>query len=329
MTTAKKTALITGITGQDGSYLGRLLLRKEYRVIGVCRTTDPSATAGLRYLGIEDQIDFRIADLADAKSVTDLLESAAPDEVYNLAAASSVASSFTDPRRVFEFNSLSVLNLLEAIRTIRPAVKFYQASSSEMYAGTAARPITRDSRLGPLSPYGCSKAAAHLLTGMYRNCYSTFAVGGILFNHESVLRPETFFVKKVIRSALRIRSGTQDYITLGNLDVRRDIGLAEHYVQAMWLMLQQPTPQDHVVCSGVSVSLREIVDRVIQRLGLDDDVVRIQRDYFRPTDAADIYGDPGPARADLGWSYNLAPLDAVDRLIDEEVAVNAEAADPA
>jgi len=158
---------------------------------------------------------------------------------------------------------------------------------------------------------------------MYRDCYGIFAVGGILFNHESILRPETFFVKKVIRSALRIRGGMQAHMTLGNLDVRRDIGLAEHYVEAMWLMLQQPQPRDYVICSGSSVSLREIVNRIVRRLALNDDVVRIERRDFRLTDAPDIYGDPGPAKKDLGWRYDLTPLDAVDRLLDVELSVTA------
>lgn len=315
--------MITGITGQDGAYLARSLIGRGYRVIGTSRNSDLSRRSGLRRLGIEEQIEVRIADLADPTSVAALIRDTSPDELYNLSAASSVANSFCDPRGVFEFNSISVSNLLESIRTIRPETRFYQASSSEMFAASDIRPITRDLGLRPLSPYGCSKAAGHHLTSVYRDCYGLFAVSGILFNHESTLRPETYFVKKVIRSALRIHDGSEQFMTLGNLNVRRDIGLAEHYVEAMWLMLQQPRPRDQVVCSGTSVCLRDIVDRVLQRLGLDSHVVRIRSDTFRPTDAADIFGDPEPARNELGWNYRLHPLQAVDSLLDEEIALNA------
>jgi GDPmannose 4,6-dehydratase len=321
LTIRKKTALITGITGQDGAFLAKLLVEREYRVVGVSRNCGPSHRTGLRYAGIDDGVELRSVDLADARCVTDLISELSPDEVYNLAADSSVANSFAEPRRVFEFNSLSVLNLLEAIRTVRPTARFYQASSSEMFAGSPVRPIVPELRLAPLSPYACSKAAGHQLTAMYRDCYGIFAVGGILFNHESILRSESYFVKKVIRSAIRIRDGAQDSMTLGNLDVRRDIGLAERYVEAMWLMLQQTDPRNYVICSGVSVRLREVVDLVLRRLQLSGDVVCSQRTNLRPTDAADIYGDPHPARAELGWQYALHPLVAIDWLLDEEIGL--------
>ena len=313
--------MITGITGQDGAFLARLLVEREYRVVGVSRNCGPSHRTGLRYAGIDDCVELRTANLADAQCVTDLISELAPDEVYNLAAESSVANSFAEPRRVFEFNSLSVLNLLEAIRTVRPTARFYQASSSEMFAGSPVRPIVPDLRLAPLSPYGCSKATGHQLTAMYRDCYGIFAVGGILFNHESVLRPETYFVKKVIRSAIRIRDGAQDSMTLGNLNVRRDIGLAERYVEAMWLMLQQAEPRNYVICSGVSVRLRDVVDCILRRFQLSGDVVRSDPADLRLTDAADIYGDPHPARTELGWRYSLHPLEAIDRLLDEEIGL--------
>ena len=234
-----KTAIITGVTGQDGAYLSELLLKKEYRVVGLVRSVTGSRTDKLQYLGIHDQVELYECDLQDLSQVIKMISGFKPDEIYNLAAQSSVSLSFQQPIGTIQFNINSVVNILEAIRLINPKIKFYQASSSEMFGKIEALPITEETKFHPLSPYAISKVAAHYITINYRESYGVFACCGILFNHESYLRGNNFFVKKVITGALDILHGKKDHIELGQLDIKRDFGFSKRYVEAMWLMLQK------------------------------------------------------------------------------------------
>lgn len=314
-----KTAIITGITGQDAAYLSQYLLSKSYRVIGIQREGAESRYSRLKYLGIFEQIEITCADLTNVDACKALLEQYHPDEVYNLAAQSSVSFSFGHPRETIEFNIISVLNLLEAIRSTRPEVRFYQASSSEMYGSVNDLPITIKSVLHPVSPYGISKAAGHWLVNQYRESYNLFAVSGILFNHESYLREETFFVKKIISGAVRIQKGVQEEIHVGSIDVKRDFGSAKDYVRAIWLMVQADSPKDYLVCNGSSISLREIIYFVFDRLQIDRSRIIIDQSFMRPNEIPDIYGDPLPIRTDLNWQSSENFYHVLDDLIAEEL----------
>jgi len=312
------TALITGITGQDGAYLSELLLNKGYDVFGVLNPARPHKLKNLKYLGLLDDIHLTDADLLDRDGVSILMNEVKPDEIYNLAAQSSVGASFRNPIETIEFNTISVLNILEAIKTSGGSARFYQASSSEMYGVVERLPITESTPMHPRSPYAVSKAAAHWTTVNYRESYGIFACCGVLFNHESFLREPSFFVKKIIIEAFEVAEGMRDKILVGNLDVRRDFGYSPRYVQAMHAMVTSPEPEDYLVCSGQSVSLRSILEYVLNKLDLDPRCVEIDKRLFRPAEIFDIYGDNSKAQQNLGWTYDLDFFNVLDMLIDEE-----------
>lgn len=314
-----KRAIISGITGQDGCYLAQLLLNKGYEVIGLSRSLNHLNDTGLKYLGIRDKITLVDCDLLDVNQIFDLLTKYQPNEFYNLAAQSSVYLSFKEPIDTFQFNTLSVFNLLETIKKINPNIRFYQASSSEMYGRVNKLPITEESVLHPLSPYAISKAAAHFTCIHYRESYGMHISCGVLFNHESYLRQENFFVKKVIRESIKIGKGQQEFLLVGNIDVNRDFGYAPKYVEAMYLMLQQENASDYLICSGQSISLREIVNYVFKKLNIPESALKISEDLYRPADIEDMYGSNTKAKSSLEWNYNLTIFDTLDLLIEEEV----------
>jgi GDPmannose 4,6-dehydratase len=313
-----KTAFISGITGQDGAYLSQLLLEKGYKVIGLVRSSAGCNTERLAYLGVEQQVKLTECDLTDLSQLITLFALHKPDEFYNLAAQSSVSLSFQQPIGTVHFNVSSVLNILEAIRLVNPGIRFYQASSSEMFGNVNTMPITEQSKYNPQSPYAISKLTGHYLVRNYRESYGLFSACGILFNHESYLRGDNFFIKKLLRSAVEISKGRCEVLEVGNLDVKRDFGLSQHYVKAMWLMLQQEKADDFVICSGRSVSLRRVAEHVFERLAIPADKIVVSQELFRPADIEDIYGDSGKARTQLGWHYDIPFFDALDQLIEEE-----------
>jgi len=314
-----KTSLITGITGQDGAYLARLLLGKGHSVAGVIRHSQKHLpVAGLEYLGIAPQVHLIACNLCSDVEVRALLETVQPDEIYNLASQSSVRQSFHDPGQTLAFNTFSVLTLLEAIRNLAPGVRFYQASSSEMFGRIPHLPIREDMAFQPLSPYAVSKASAHWMAKNYRESYGLFVACGILFNHESYLRTRDFFVKKLICEALEVAAGKRRHIVVGNLSAKRDFGFAPHYVEAMYLMLQHEKPDDFLICSSTSISLQEVAHYVCDRENLDRSVIQVDAALFRPLDIPDMYGDNIKARHVLGWNYDLSFFDVLDQLIVEE-----------
>ncbi|KFJ42254.1 GDP-mannose 4,6-dehydratase [Francisella philomiragia] len=317
-----KTAIITGITGQDGSYLAKLLINKGYRVIGTVRSYRNVNMTGLDYLGIAKDVIIEELDLLDVINIISLLKKYQPNEIYNLAAQSSVGLSYNQPIGTFTFNTASVNNLLESIRLFDMGIKLYQASSSEMYGNVTNPPIRIDTPMSPISPYGVSKMAAHYMVSTYRESYGIYACNGILFNHESYLRSNNFFVKKIIRSAIAIKKGKLDVLKVGNLDVKRDFGYAPLYVEVMWKMLQQENPDDFIICSGKSVLLRDIVEYVFDKLGVDKNLIVVDDNFFRPNEIADIYGDNSKAKSLLGWDYDYTFFDILNILIEEELLNN-------
>ena len=304
------TALITGITGQDGSYLAEHLLGKGYRVFGVVRRTSHHSYERIEHL--LDRIEIVAADLLDQHSLTVVLQETRPDEVYNLAAQSYVPTSWTQPVLTGEFTALGVTRILEAIRLAHPAAKFYQASSSEMFGKVRESPQGETTPFYPRSPYGVAKVYAHWITVNYRESYRLYAVSGILFNHESPRRGIEFVTRKVSDGAARIKLGLATELRLGNLDAKRDWGFAGDYVDAMWRMLQESTPQDFVVGTGVAHSVRELVEIAFDHVGLDwRKHVTVDPRFLRPAEVDVLLADPTKARTELGW----APTVPFDRLV--------------
>jgi GDPmannose 4,6-dehydratase len=314
----KKKALITGISGQDGAYLSKFLLEKDYSVIGLLRPDTEESLSGLKYVKVLDQVTLRKCNLLNINDIISILAEFQPSEIYNLAAQSSVGISFIQPWETINFNILSVLNLLEAIKKVDKSIRFYQASSSDMFGNIESLPITVKSIIHPSSPYGISKASAHWIAVNYRESYGIYTCSGILFNHESYLRTANFFVKKVIINAIEIAEGSRDIIQVGNIDFRRDFGYAPDYVQAMWMMLQQEKPKEYTICSGVSVSLREILYYVFDKLDIPKDKIVIDKNLFRPNDIYNIYGDNTSAKNELGWENNKTFFEVLDLLVKEE-----------
>lgn len=315
-----KTALITGITGQDGAYLSRFLLKNGYRVMGLVRKGEPKPYRNLVYLGIYERIDFIEINLTRKEDVANLLESVKPDEIYNLAAQSSVARSFEEPDTTIRFNVTSTLNLMEAIRTQNLKAKFYQASSSEMFGKVNTLPVTEMTVLHPVSPYAISKASCHWLAVNYREAYGLFCCCGILFNHESVLRPDYFVTKKVVSAAVRISKGSKETLTVGNLDIERDWGYAPEYVKTMWRMLQQTIADEYVIASNEMHSLKDFVKTTFALLGLNWlEHTHINKQLFRPSDIDRICGNPEKARKQLGWDYAITFEALIQKLVDEEI----------
>lgn len=314
----RKTAFITGISGQDGAYLSKLLLEKGYKIIGITRNIHADNLKKLKYLEIDGHIVMEECDLLDISSVITLINNYKPDEIYNLAAQSSVGLSFKQPIGTINFNIVSVLNLLEAIRIIKPDVRLYQASSSEMYGKVTKLPVTIDTPMHPLSPYAISKASAHWTVVNYRESYGLYACNGVLFNHESYLRSTSFFVKKVLHETVRNQNNFNWVLKVGNIDIKRDFGYSPNYVEAMWLMLQAENPDDFIICSGRSITLRSIIEYIFNKLGVSLDKLVIDADLMRPTDIEDIYGDNAPAKIKLGWNYELDFYEVLDILIEKE-----------
>ena len=317
-----KKAIITGITGQDGAYLSAYLIKQGYEVTGLVRGYNHINTYGLSYLGISDKVKLRECDLTDISQIITVIKDIKPNEIYNLAAQSSVSMSFQQPMGTINFNVFSVLNILESIKLMKPDIKFYQASSSEIFGVSETLPLHENNVINPVSPYSISKATAHWITKNYREAYGVFSCSGFLFNHESFLRGENFFVKKVIRESLKIKQGKADVLEVGNIDVKRDFGWAPRYVEAMYLMLQQEIADDFFICSGTSVSLRSIIEFVFDYIGISIDKLVINHDFYRPTEIQDIYGDNTKAKNKLGWQYDLSFYDVLKTLIDEEIKYN-------
>lgn len=314
-----KTALITGISGQDGSYLAKLLLEKNYQVTGTVRSYRCVNSKNLRYLKIENEIIIEELDLLDLANLIQIVNKYKPDEIYNLAAQSSVELSFKQPIGTFSFNAVSVNNILETIRLFRPETKLYQASSSEIYGRVKMLPINLDTPMHPVSPYGVSKMASYFMVTTYRESYNIFAVNGVLFNHESFLRSQNFFIKKIISESIAIKEQKLKYLKVGNINVKRDIGYAPKYVETMWKMMQREKPDDYIICSGKSVSLRDIVFYVFDKFNLNKNLIIENPTLFRPNEIEDIYGDNSKAKEILDWSYDYSFFDILDILIDEEI----------
>ena len=323
---AEKSALITGITGQDGSYLAELLLGKGYEVHGIIRRSSSFNTGRLEHLYQDPhQSDVRLklhyGDLSDSNSLRSILDKVQPEEVYNLGAQSHVRVSFDMPVETADVVGLGTLRLLEAVRDFenytRRRVRFYQASSSEMFGKVAETPQNESTPFYPRSPYGVAKVAAYWATVNYREAYGIHASNGILFNHESPRRGETFVTRKITRAACRIKLGLQDKLYLGNLDSKRDWGFAGDYVEAMWLMLQQDEADDYVVATGETYSVREFLEKTFGYLDLDyNDYVAIDPRYFRPAEVDLLLGDPTKAREKLGWQPKVSFDELVKQMVD-------------
>lgn len=320
-----KRALITGITGQDGSYLAELLLSKGYEVHGLMRRSSTFTTARIDHLYTDPHEDdsrlfLHYADLTDGSRLVTLLNTIAPDEVYHLAAQSHVRVSFDEPEFTGDATGVATTRLLEAIRLLGLQCRFYQASSSEMF-GASPPPHTEDSPFHPRSPYGVAKVYAHWMVRTYRDAYGMFAVNGILFNHESPRRGETFVTRKITRAVARIAAGLQRELYLGNLDSARDWGYAPEYVDAMWRMLQQPTPEDFVVATGTSYTIRDFLGFAFAHAGLDwRDHVYFDGRYIRPTEVDTLVGSPLKARRLLGWTPKVLPPELARIMVDADRA---------
>jgi len=313
-----KRALITGITGQDGSYLAELLLEQGYEVIGVVRRA--SAPNLWRIAHLLDRIELKPGDLLDQLSVIRVLDATRPTEVYNLAAMSFVPASWDQPMLTGEFNAQGVTRVLEAIRHVDPSIRLYQASSSEMYGKVREVPQTELTPFYPRSPYGVSKVFGHYITVNYRESYNLFACSGILFNHESPRRGLEFVTRKVTDGVARIKLGLADSLSLGNLDAQRDWGFAGDYVRAMWLMLQQPQPDDYVISTGVAHSVRELVDTAFAHAGLDPDrYVKTDPSLLRPAEVDHLIGDSSKAQRVLGWTPRVDFTGLVKMMVDADL----------
>ena len=311
-------ALVTGVTGQVGSYLAELLLSKGYEVFGVVRRTSHHSYERIEHL--LDRIEVVAADLLDQHSLTVVLQETRPDEVYNLAAQSYVPTSWTQPVLTGEFTALGVTRILEAIRLVHPSARFYQASSSEMFGKVKETPQRETTPFYPRSPYGVAKVYGHWITVNYRESYGLYAVSGILFNHESPRRGIEFVTRKVTDGVARIKLGLARELRLGNLDARRDWGFAGDYVEAMWRMLQQPAPQDYVVGSGRTHSVRELVELAFSHVGLDwrDHVVSDPK-FYRPAEVDLLLADPSKARRELNWGPTVEFPELVAMMVDADL----------
>jgi GDPmannose 4,6-dehydratase len=313
-----KSALITGITGQDGSYLAELLLDKGYTVHGVVRRA--STESFERIAHIRDQINLLQADLLDQYSLIEAINKAKPVEVYNLAAQSFVPTSWSQPILTAEFTAVGVTRMLEAIRATNPKIKFYQASSSEMFGKVLEVPQSENTPFYPRSPYGVAKVYGHYITVNYRESYDLFGCSGILFNHESPRRGLEFVTRKVTDGVARIKHGKAKELRMGNLDAQRDWGFAGDYVEAMWLMLQQEKADDYVVATGKTYTVRELVQTAFERVGLNwEDYIVIDPAFIRPAEVDLLIGDPAKAKAELGWEPKTTFTELVHMMVDADM----------
>jgi len=319
-----KVALITGITGQDGYYLSKLLLEKGYKVHGTVRRSSTFNTSRIEEL-ISDHsssgdLSLHYSDLLDSSSLNTLVNNLMPDEVYNLAAQSHVAVSFKNPVYTTQVGTLGSLSLLESIRHSDKKIKFYQASSSEMYGGAEKIKLNEESKFDPKSPYAASKVFAHDVTKLYRESYDLFAVNGILFNHESPMRGETFVTRKISRAVGRIHLGLQKKLTLGNLDASRDWGFAGDYVEAMWMMLQHETPKDWVVATGETYKVKDFAKSAFDKVGLNwEDYVQTSEKYHRPNEVGYLLGDPSKIKKELNWKPKTSFENLVQMMVDYDI----------
>ena len=330
-----KRALITGVNGQDGSYLAELLLEKGYKVYGLMRRKSSVDYGNVEH--IKDKIEFIYADMADVVSLTNAMRISQADEVYNLAAQSFVGTSWEQPVATAEIDGIGALNMLEAIRIIKPNAKFYQASTSEMYGLVQAIPQNEDTPFYPRSPYGVAKLYGHWITKNYRESYDMYACSGILFNHESERRGKEFVTRKITDAVARIKFGVQEVLELGNLDAKRDWGHAKDYVRAMWLMLQQDEADDYVIATNETRTVREFVERTFMYVGIEiiwegsevneigkdkatgKTVVKINPDFFRPAEVDILIGDPNKAETKLGWKREIPFVELVERMIKNDL----------
>ena len=329
-----KHALITGVTGQDGSYLSELLLEKGYRVYGLMRRKSVVDYGNVAH--IKDRIEFIYADMTDLVSLIRAMRISQADEVYNLAAQSFVATSWEQPLATSDIDALGVTNILEAIRTVKPEARFYQASTSEMFGLVQAVPQCETTPFYPRSPYGVAKLYGHWITKNYRESYDMFACSGILFNHESERRGKEFVTRKITDAVARIAVGKQDCVELGNLSAKRDWGHAQDYVRAMWLMLQQSKPDDYVIATGETRTVRDFVNSAFTAAGIDlawsgegmDEqavnkengriVVKVNPKFFRPAEVELLLGDPAKAESKLGWKREVSFAELVRRMVEND-----------
>jgi GDPmannose 4,6-dehydratase len=321
----KKRALITGVTGQDGSYLAELLLKKNYEVHGIVRRSSSFGTHRIDHLAktvpnVTDKVHLHYADLADTTSIQSVLLAAPPDEIYNLAAQSHVRVSFDIPEYTSDITGLGVLRILQALRILGMSPRFYQASSSEMFGKVIETPQRETTPFYPRSPYACAKVFAHTIAVNYRESYSLPASCGILFNHESPRRGENFVTRKITRSLTRIKLGLQERLALGNIDAERDWGFAGDYVEAMWLMLQAETPDDYVIATGEKHSVRQFLNIVGDYLDIDwKEFVEIDKRLFRPAEVDLLLGNPQKAWDQLGWKPRTSFGDLVRIMVDADL----------
>ena len=332
-----KNALITGITGQDGSYLAELLLEKGYNVYGIMRRKSVVDYGNVEH--IKDKINFIYADMTDVISLINAMKISQADEVYNLAAQSFVATSWEQPIATAEIDAIGVTNMLEAIRTVKPSCRFYQASTSEMFGLVQEIPQKETTPFYPRSPYGVAKLYGHWITKNYRESYDMYACSGILFNHESERRGKEFVTRKITDAVARIKHGIQDCIELGNMDAKRDWGHSQDYVKAMWLMLQQDTPDDYVIATNETRTVREFVDVAFKHAGIDVEfkgegideigvdkatgktVVRVNPKFFRPAEVDILLGNPAKAEEKLGWVREISFDELVKRMVENDLAL--------
>jgi GDPmannose 4,6-dehydratase len=319
-----KKAFITGITGQDGYYLSKLLLEKEYEVHGTIRRSSSINTERIDPLiskySDSKQLQLYYSDLLDTSSLTNLISNIEPDEIYNLAAQSHVSVSFKNPSYTTDVSTSGPLAILESLRNANKEIKFYQASSSEMFGGSSGLILNEESPFEPKSPYAVAKVFAHNMTKVYRESYNIFATNGILFNHESPHRGETFVTRKITRAAGRIKQGLQSKLTLGNLEASRDWGFAGDYVKGMWMMLQHDTPEDWVLATGQTQTVKEFLEITFSSLDLNwEDYVIQSKKYYRPNEVNHLLGDPSKAQNKIGWKLETSFEELVEMMVENDL----------
>lgn len=315
-----KSAVIFGVSGQDGSFLAELLLKKNYRVIGVSRDIRKASFENHDRLGINGKIELISGHSHDLGNVIEIFNRVKPDEIYNLSGQSSVALSFNEPFETFVSIGIATLNLLEAIRILKFPVRLFNAGSGDCFGNSEGQPVTEESPLRPKSPYGVAKASAFWQVSSYREAYGIFACTGILFNHESFLRPEKFVTRKIVSTACRIAQGSCSELALGDISIERDWGWAPDYVEAMWMMLQQDKPEDYVIATGTTISLKEFITEVFESLDLDwKKYVKTDPEYLRPADIRTVCANPMKAERQLKWKARYHGRDVAKMMVDAEL----------
>jgi GDPmannose 4,6-dehydratase len=316
-----KKALIIGITGQDGAFLARFLLEKGYKVYGTSRDIEASSLSNLKKLNIDSDIHLMSMSLIDFRRVMQVIFEIEPDEIYNLGGQTSVGLSFSQPVETFESISTGTLNILELLRFHKLPIKFYNASSSECFGDTLGKQANESTTFQPRSPYAIAKCTAFWQVSNYREAYNIFACSGILFNHESFLRPNRFVTMKILHTAIRIFKGSEEKLTLGNIKIQRDWGWAPEYVEAMYLMLQEEKADDFVIATGLTISLEQVIEHIFNRLNLNyKDYLVQDPQYFRPTDILSNHGDPSKALNTFNWASKIKGLEVFDKMLEYELS---------